>query len=106
MASFFDIVSPPTTGNPFLDGLIGPKVYKAGYTVTYALAGKPGSQGMYNDGGTLWAKDGARDAFRDAVSAWNAVSNLVIKPDPLLLRRGKQPVAFHDLGREDRLPRF
>jgi hypothetical protein len=94
VASFFDIVSPPTTGNPFLDGLIGPKVYKAGYTVTYVLAGKPGSHGTYNDGGTLWARDGARDAFRDAVSAWNVVSNLVIKPDFFYYAEGSSRPSF------------
>lgn len=94
MAAFYDTIRAPVFGDPILDSLIGATVYKSGYTVTYALAGKPGSKGMFNDGGTQWAANGARDAFRNAVAAWNEVSNLVIKPDPFYYAEGDSRSSF------------
>ncbi len=94
MPNFYDTIRAPAFRDPILDSLIGPTIYKPGYTVTYALAGKPGSKGMFNDGGTLWAANGARDAFHNAVTAWNAVSNLVIKPDPFYYAEGNSRSSF------------
>lgn len=82
MASFFDLTPSPIFSNPYIAGLVGPTVFKPGVTISYVLQGKAGSNGMYNDGGQLWAPNGARGAFTAAVAAWNAVSNLKIEAWP------------------------
>ncbi len=80
MGALSEVRSAPALGNGFLDGLVADTVFREGITIRYALQGSAGTSGFTNNGGALWAQDGAVTAYTQAVAAWNAVSNLNIQP--------------------------
>lgn len=61
------------SGNVYLDSLTFPAAYVAGTQITYVFQGKAGDG---PNGGSTWATNGARSAFRQALAGWSAVANV------------------------------
>src|SRR5579862_3318201 len=80
MVSQSDLVTAPTSTNPYIHALTGPYAFAPGYTITYALQGSPGDKSPL--GGALWAQAGAAQAFQFAAQAWMAVANISIVAAP------------------------
>ncbi len=80
MVSPVDLVSAPSSDNPYVHALTGTYTYRPGYQIIYALQGNPGDAATM--GGALWAQQGAAQAFVLATQAWMAVANISISATP------------------------
>jgi len=72
-----DLRRAPATPNVYLDALLGERVYRPGFQITYVLRGGPGDN--FPNGGALWEREGAAQAFIRAAEAWKAVANIDLR---------------------------